>query len=200
MLIASKYEEIYHPTVEDFVYITDNSYTAEEVRSMERLILRSVGYSLASPAPITFLRRLSKFADRCTTSTPCMESLYIAFYLQGDPNWPKHTSKQQHECPPAVRAAAVPTGNEREPQSNTPQHDCASKEAGSARPAPQPMEVREVACELQRKLRFAEDVDEGDRGNIALCADYVKVMYQYLQRLEKVSGLVCTYMYMYIIT
>ena len=38
MLIASKYEEIYHPTVEDFVYITDNSYTAEEVRSMERLI------------------------------------------------------------------------------------------------------------------------------------------------------------------
>jgi hypothetical protein len=57
------------------------------------------------------------------------------------------------------------------------------------------MEVREVACELQRKLRFVEDVDEGDRGNIALCDDYVKVMYQYLQRLEKVSGLVCTYTY-----
>ena len=63
MLIASKYEEIYHPTVEDFVYITDNSYTAEEVRSMEKLILRSIGYSLASPPPITFLRRFSKIAE-----------------------------------------------------------------------------------------------------------------------------------------
>ena len=63
MLIASKYEEIYHPTVEDFVYITDYSYTAEEVRCTERLILRSIGYSLASPAPITFLRRFSKIAE-----------------------------------------------------------------------------------------------------------------------------------------
>ena len=114
-----------------------------------------------------------------------MVSLYTAFYPQGDPNWPKHTSKQQHECPPAVRATAIPTGNEREPQSNTPQHDRASKEAGSACPTPQPMEVREVACELQRKLCFVEDVDERDRGNIAFCADYVKDIYQYLQRLEK---------------
>ena len=31
MLIASKYEEIFAPQVEDFVYITDNTYTAEEV-------------------------------------------------------------------------------------------------------------------------------------------------------------------------
>ena len=42
-----------------------------------------------------------------------------------------------------------------------------------------------MACELQRKLRFVEDVDEGDRGNIALCADYVKGIYQHLQRLEE---------------
>ena len=33
MLIASKYEEIFAPQVEDFVYITDNTYTAEEVCS-----------------------------------------------------------------------------------------------------------------------------------------------------------------------
>jgi cyclin-A len=31
MLIASKYEEIYPPKVDDFAYITDNSYTEEEV-------------------------------------------------------------------------------------------------------------------------------------------------------------------------
>ena len=63
MLIASKYEEIYHPTLEDFVYITDNSYSTEDIRSMERLILGHIAYSLASPAPITFLRRFSKIAE-----------------------------------------------------------------------------------------------------------------------------------------
>ncbi len=31
MLIASKYEEIYAPIVKDFVYITDNAYTKEEI-------------------------------------------------------------------------------------------------------------------------------------------------------------------------
>jgi len=31
MLIASKYEEIYPPIVSDFVYITDNAYTREEI-------------------------------------------------------------------------------------------------------------------------------------------------------------------------
>ncbi len=31
MLIASKYEEIYAPEVRDFVYITDNAYTKEEI-------------------------------------------------------------------------------------------------------------------------------------------------------------------------
>ena len=36
MLIASKYEEIYAPIVKDFVYITDNAYTKEEILSMER--------------------------------------------------------------------------------------------------------------------------------------------------------------------
>lgn len=31
MLVACKYEEIYPPIVKDFVYITDNAYTKEEI-------------------------------------------------------------------------------------------------------------------------------------------------------------------------
>lgn len=31
LLIASKYEEIYPPEVKDFVFITDNTYTKEDV-------------------------------------------------------------------------------------------------------------------------------------------------------------------------
>ena len=35
MLIAAKYEEIYAPQVEDFVYISDNTYKRQEVLAME---------------------------------------------------------------------------------------------------------------------------------------------------------------------
>lgn len=31
LLIASKFEEIYSPSVDEFVYISDNTYTKEEV-------------------------------------------------------------------------------------------------------------------------------------------------------------------------
>ena len=101
-----------------------------------------------------------------------------------NPNKPQHTFKQPHQCPHHV-PAVIPVDNEPEPQSNTPQRGDAGKEERCALPTPQPMEVKEVACELQRKLHLVEDVDEGDRGNIAFCADYVKDIYQYLQRLEK---------------
>ena len=60
MLIASKYEEIYFPQVQDFVYITDHSYSEDEVRSMERVILKTISYNLGIPAAIHFLRRYSK--------------------------------------------------------------------------------------------------------------------------------------------
>lgn len=36
LLIATKYEEIYPPTVKDFVYITKNSFTAENILDMEK--------------------------------------------------------------------------------------------------------------------------------------------------------------------
>jgi G2/mitotic-specific cyclin-B, other len=35
MLIASKYEEIYAPEVRDFVYITDNAYSRDQIFAME---------------------------------------------------------------------------------------------------------------------------------------------------------------------
>lgn len=64
MYIASKYEEIYAPDIGDFVYVTDHAYTKENVRQCERDVLSKLGYCLARPTPITFLRRwvLSDFA------------------------------------------------------------------------------------------------------------------------------------------
>lgn len=35
MLIASKYEEIFSPTFKDFVFITDDAYSCQEIFNME---------------------------------------------------------------------------------------------------------------------------------------------------------------------
>lgn len=40
LLIASKYEELYPPEVQDFVYITDNTYTKNQILLMEKHILK----------------------------------------------------------------------------------------------------------------------------------------------------------------
>ncbi|XP_053575883.1 G2/mitotic-specific cyclin-B2 [Bombina bombina] len=59
-LVASKYEEMYTPEIADFVYITDNAYTASQIREMEMLILRELNFDLGRPLPVHFLRRASK--------------------------------------------------------------------------------------------------------------------------------------------
>lgn len=60
MLIASKFEEIYAPEVNDFVYITDNAYTYEQILEMEIKILNTLEFNLNHPLPLHFLRRNSK--------------------------------------------------------------------------------------------------------------------------------------------
>lgn len=60
LLLASKYEEMYTPEVADFVYITDNAYTAAQIREMEMLMLRELNFDLGRPLPLHFLRRASK--------------------------------------------------------------------------------------------------------------------------------------------
>ncbi|XP_072004201.1 G2/mitotic-specific cyclin-B2 [Engystomops pustulosus] len=60
LLLASKYEEMYTPEVADFVYITDNAYSASQIREMEILMLRELNFDLGRPLPLHFLRRASK--------------------------------------------------------------------------------------------------------------------------------------------
>ncbi|NWY41076.1 CCNB2 protein, partial [Sylvia atricapilla] len=63
LLVASKYEEILSPDIADFVYITDNAYTSNEIREMERIILKELNFDLGRPLPIHFLRRASKAGE-----------------------------------------------------------------------------------------------------------------------------------------
>lgn len=60
MLIACKYEEIYPPIVKDFVYITDNAYTKEEILDMERVILQTLDFNIQITSSYRFIERYCK--------------------------------------------------------------------------------------------------------------------------------------------
>lgn len=60
MLLASKYEEMYPPELGDFVYISDNTYTREQILQMEQHFCRTIDFSFGKPLPLQFLRRNSK--------------------------------------------------------------------------------------------------------------------------------------------
>lgn len=60
MLIASKYEEIWAPEVNDFVFISDNAYVREQVLVMEKAILERLEWYLTVPTPYVFLVRYIK--------------------------------------------------------------------------------------------------------------------------------------------
>ena len=57
MLMASKYEEIYAPSVDDFVYISDSTYTQTEVLDMERKCLSILDFRLTVSTLMSFLPR-----------------------------------------------------------------------------------------------------------------------------------------------
>ncbi|KAJ3445735.1 cyclin-b1-4 [Anaeramoeba flamelloides] len=62
MLIASKYEEIYPPEVDDFVYISDKSYKREEILKMESIILNVLNFRVTYVSPYFFIQRYIKAA------------------------------------------------------------------------------------------------------------------------------------------
>ena len=46
MLIASKYEEIWAPELNDFVYISDRAYKKDQILTMEKVMLNSLKFNL----------------------------------------------------------------------------------------------------------------------------------------------------------
>ncbi|XP_062983789.1 cyclin-A1 [Elgaria multicarinata webbii] len=55
VLLAAKYEEIYPPEVEEFVYITDDTYTKKQLLRMEHLLLKVLAFDLTVPTINQFL-------------------------------------------------------------------------------------------------------------------------------------------------
>ncbi|CAH8337062.1 unnamed protein product [Eruca vesicaria subsp. sativa] len=80
MLIASKYEEIYAPRIEELCFITDNTYTREQVLEMESQVLKNFSFQIYSPTSKTFLRRFLR-AAQASHLMPSLEMEFLANYL-----------------------------------------------------------------------------------------------------------------------
>jgi G2/mitotic-specific cyclin-B2 len=62
LFTASKFEELMPPEITDFIYVTDDTYSKEQMLSMEKKIFKTLGYNLSKPLSIHFLRRFAKAA------------------------------------------------------------------------------------------------------------------------------------------
>ncbi|XP_010491161.1 PREDICTED: cyclin-B1-2 [Camelina sativa] len=71
LLIASKYEEIWPPQVNDLVYVTDNAYSSKQILVMEKTILGNLEWYLTVPTQYVFLVRFIK----ASMSDPEMENM-----------------------------------------------------------------------------------------------------------------------------
>jgi len=64
LFIAAKYEEILAPTVDEFVFITENQFSREEIQKGERIVLQTLEFRISHYcSPYTWVRRISKADD-----------------------------------------------------------------------------------------------------------------------------------------
>ncbi|XAR55550.1 hypothetical protein NMG60_11035651 [Bertholletia excelsa] len=80
MMIAAKYEEICAPQVEEFCYITDNTYFKEEVLQMESSVLNYLKFEMTAPTAKCFLRRFVRAAQG-VNEAPSMQLECLANYI-----------------------------------------------------------------------------------------------------------------------
>eukprot|EP00930_Biecheleria_cincta_P002206 TRINITY_DN103226_c0_g1_i1.p1 TRINITY_DN103226_c0_g1~~TRINITY_DN103226_c0_g1_i1.p1 ORF type:complete len:406 (-),score=63.31 TRINITY_DN103226_c0_g1_i1:121-1338(-) len=64
MLISAKFEEIYPPEIRDFVYITDNAYTKQEIQRMEVRMLSVLNFELCCPTVAHYLESYQSATKR----------------------------------------------------------------------------------------------------------------------------------------
>lgn len=103
MFVASKFEEIEPPTVHNFVYITDNAYTKEEVLQAECSMLATLGFRIVVPTADEFLDRLLR--AHCCDSRHRSLARYLLELAMIDIKWLRYRASQ-------IAAAALLLSNE----------------------------------------------------------------------------------------
>ncbi|XP_044079253.1 cyclin-A1 isoform X5 [Siniperca chuatsi] len=76
LLIAAKYEEIFPPELNEFVYITDSTYTKKQLVRMEHVFLRVLAFKMAAPTINQFLRLFMSIHSVCANTENL--ALYVA--------------------------------------------------------------------------------------------------------------------------
>ncbi|KAF3536782.1 hypothetical protein F2Q69_00018936 [Brassica cretica] len=74
------FDEVCAPQVEEFCYITDNTYLKDEVLDMESAVLNYLKFEMSAPTVKCFLRRFSRAAQG-VHGAPCMQLECMASYI-----------------------------------------------------------------------------------------------------------------------
>ncbi|KAK2654421.1 hypothetical protein Ddye_014277 [Dipteronia dyeriana] len=75
LLLASKYEDFWHPRIKDLISVSAESYTRDHMLRMEKLMLKTLKFRLNVPTPYVFMLRFLKAAQSDTKLE------HLAFYL-----------------------------------------------------------------------------------------------------------------------
>ncbi|KAM9846410.1 cyclin-A1 [Aulostomus maculatus] len=76
LLIAAKYEEIVPPKMNEFVYITDSTFTEQQLIRMESFLLKLLAFEMAAPTSNQFLRLFTSIHPVCDNTENL--ALYLA--------------------------------------------------------------------------------------------------------------------------
>ncbi|KAM9319389.1 cyclin-A1 [Gastrophryne carolinensis] len=80
ILLAAKYEEVYPPDVDEFVYITDDTYSKKQLLRMEHLLLKVLAFDLTVPTINQFLLQYiykQNFGTKCEHLAMYMSELTL---------------------------------------------------------------------------------------------------------------------------
>jgi cyclin B len=130
MFIAAKFEEINPPELHDFVHITDNAYTKEDVLVMECNMLNTLNFLIVGPTVAHFFERLQQ-ANSCDkqqrevaqylielglldTRMLCYTPSHLVSaalllsneLLNKSSRWPQHMVQQSHLSEQVLRSCA----------------------------------------------------------------------------------------------
>ncbi|XP_076728596.1 cyclin-A1 isoform X1 [Callospermophilus lateralis] len=80
-----KYEEIYPPEVDEFVYITDDTYTKRQLLRMEHLLLKVLAFDLTVPTTNQFLLQYLRRQGVCVRTENLAKYVAELSLLEADP-------------------------------------------------------------------------------------------------------------------
>ncbi|GMT19044.1 hypothetical protein PFISCL1PPCAC_10341 [Pristionchus fissidentatus] len=75
LMIASKYEQIHPPELKDFAYVTDDSYSENQILRMEQKILNLLRFDVSVPTVEWFVAHMMNMMK------PSKKTLYLSHYL-----------------------------------------------------------------------------------------------------------------------